>query len=910
MAKARRSRGSLFIVWSAGLLALLVGGAWCVRSREARLARTAMTQRSTAAPRGRGVVAGMGVTAPAALTITVTDDRGPLGSAMVRLAPRAGEIVVVITAADGVAHAERLEPGSWQVSASAEGHIPATLPVRELAAGGVEQLALRLASGGRTLHGKVSDTSGGPVAGARIEAAELTAAGTPDDAVSTTFTSDDGTYHMTVAEGSFVVAATSADYASQIRRIEVGPAGAVANFALVPGGVIEGVVLDERTHEPVGGASVRARRNPGVMFSAERRVLAGPDGRFRITGLKPGDWQLDAFAPPRFSRDPTHVGLAVAEQVSGVELQIGASPVIRGRVVDETGAAAPGVQLHAVGYGTGSTATADPGGEFVMQGLPPGGYTISAESSAYLRIRGTSVWLADQDVDGVVVCVQRGLAVKGHVEPRQPCHVQPEFGRASGRSSHAVADVSTGPDGEFVVGPFDGGSTRLVARCASGDEGSVQVEVVPGLPDAVIRVKPGGALGGRVVDRDGTPVPGVSVVANPAAVMTALDSGLVGVPLHMAGGMITTGERALTDAGGAFQINGLPAGVYGFQVLDRGKPLRPLGPSPEATLAAGEHREGIALAVEPAGGVISGTVTDPDGAPLADAWVSVYPQLSALDVMNIGTIDAPVMNLGPGGNDPAPPPALTDAQGHFELTGLFQVKYTVIAEGRRGQLRARQADIVPGTTLQLQTHGVSTLVGTVTGPAGPVAVFSAALRGPTVADHSVTQGKFAFDHINPGSYTVYVESLVGGGVGQATVAPGATATLDITLAVNGTVTGTLVDPTGKPARGMEVVVVRADEQGGEMIRPPVTTEVDGRFRIEHAPGPCHVVVFRRPARPFVKRGFVVESGKTVELGAIVLDAPTAPPTPPASPRTPAGNAMPSSTPRRAPAESSRATARR
>ncbi|HET9680895.1 MAG TPA: ABC transporter ATP-binding protein, partial [Candidatus Limnocylindrales bacterium] len=50
------------------------------------------------------------------------------------------------------------------------------------------------------------------------------------------------------------------------RYVDVGAAGATADFALVPGGVIEGIVRDERTHEPLPGATVAARRDAGTML--------------------------------------------------------------------------------------------------------------------------------------------------------------------------------------------------------------------------------------------------------------------------------------------------------------------------------------------------------------------------------------------------------------------------------------------------------------------------------------------------------------------------------------------------------------------------------------------------------------------------------------------------------------------
>jgi hypothetical protein len=858
------------------LLAILISGGWWLRPRTTASDTAATAQRlGTPLPGLAAASSNAGAAATASLTITVSDDHGPLRDAIVRLMPESGDARVLSTGADGVARAARLDPGRWHVSASAAGHVASALPARELTAGSDAQLTMQLAPGGRTLRGTVSDTTGGPVSGALIEAAKLTSAAVPDDAVATAFSARDGTYRMTVAEGSLLVAVSSPDYASQIRRIELGVAGAIANFSLVPGGVIDGVVQDERSREPVAGATVRARNKPGQLSSAERHAVADADGRFRITGLKPGDWQIDAAAPPRYTRDPVHVGLAVAAQVSDVEVQIGPTPVIRGRVVDDTGAPAPAVVVHAVGFGTSTTVTADAAGGFTLQGLRPGGYTLSGESVSFLRAQVTTLWLADKDLEGVVVQVKRGLVLKGHVEPRQPCQVFHEFVLGAGQSESPAPDVSTGPDGEFALRPFDRGSATLVARCPSGDQGERQAQVAPGMSDLVVAVTPGGSLDGRVVDGGGQPVPGVSVVVNAPEAIAALRSGPAGIRFRLTGGLVTSGEQSLTDAAGAFQIHGLPPGTYGLSVVDRGKP-RPLRTrSPVITLAASERRTGIELIVESTSGFIAGTVTSPDGAPLADAWVSATPELTTLELMNLDTshTTSPAMNLGPGGSDPTPPPVLTDARGHYELAGLFHMRYTVTAEAQRGQLRARRVDVIPDVTLDLQTHGVSSITGTVTGPGGPVAVFSVALRGPTRADRSIAQGQFAFDHVEPGDYTVYVESLIGGGTGQITVAPGATATLDIALSVNGTVTGVVVDATGQPAGGMQVVVTRNDDQGSERIRPPVTTGPDGRFRIAHAPGVGRLVVLRPAQRPFVQRGFAIESGQVVDLGLIVIDSP-------------------------------------
>jgi protocatechuate 3,4-dioxygenase beta subunit len=596
-------------------LAVVLGATRWVRSCKTGSPHGSRVQRDApASGRAAAPVASTSPASTASLTVVVTDEHGPLRDARVRLTPREGEIVVVKTGADGVARADRLAPGSWRISASADGHVPAASPARLLAPGAADRMELRLVSGGRTLRGTVSDTASGPVAGARIDAARIGPEAVPDDAVSTTVTGDDGGYRMTVAEGSLWIAVTSDDYAPQSRRVDVGPAGAVADFALMPGGVIEGVVEDEQTREPVAGASVRARRTArewlGTWTAAERRAVAGSDGRFRLTGLRPGDWQLDAAAPPRGSRESTHVGLAVGEQVGRVELTIGTTPALRGHVVDEADAPAPGVTVHAVGRSI-RQATADAAGSFVFDGLRSGSYILSAESSAYLHALPTSVWLTDRDIDGVVVHVRRGLVVKGHVEPRQACRVQHEFEVAIGRQSFPVPDVATGPDGEFALAPFDGGAATLIARCPGGDEGELHVQVAAGMPDTVLAVTPGASLAGRVVGGDGAPVQGVQVVANAPDAMTALEAGRAGARLRISHGQITSGDQAVTDLGGRFEIRGLAPGRYGFQVLDRGKPLQARGAWPVIELAAGGHRTDLELAVELARGVIGGTVTGP-----------------------------------------------------------------------------------------------------------------------------------------------------------------------------------------------------------------------------------------------------------------------------------------------------------
>src|SRR6185503_4813519 len=170
------------------------------------------------------------------------------------------------------------------------------------------------------------------------------------------------------------------------KYIEVGAAGATLDFALVPGGVIEGVVLDDRSKQPVPNARVVARLDsPSIMMAegAARFATAAGDGRFRISGLRPGAYELQARAEGRRTKTPTQVGIGVAEQVTDVTLLVGKAPTIRGTVVDDANAPIGGATVNAMGDFS-EDAKADAKGAFVLDGLPPGSHMLFASAETHV----------------------------------------------------------------------------------------------------------------------------------------------------------------------------------------------------------------------------------------------------------------------------------------------------------------------------------------------------------------------------------------------------------------------------------------------------------------------------------------------------------------------------------------------
>lgn len=809
--------------------------------------------------------------ATATIVVRVTSVKGPIADATVRLAPEDGDVITLRTDATGMVRAEKLALGAWEIAASASGFEPSGAAPSELVADQVTTIALSLEPGGGLLSGTVTDATGGPVAGARVDAAKLDGAriGQPSTAIATTVTGSDGKYQMTVAVGQLLVGVSSPDYAPQSRHVDVIATGTIADFSLVPGGVIEGVVRDQKTKAPVAGARVDARRDGGaggpLAGGGRYRAQSGADGRFRLAGLRPGAYGLVAREGQRVTAEPVLVGIGVAEQVTDVELLLASGLVLSGTVVDPDDKPVPAVSVSLNGDGPGMAETSDEKGAFEFVGMPPGRYFLMPVADGWSPAGLAPLELTTKDLVGVKVRVRPATKLVGHVEPRQPCTISHEpVGDSFGADMASfVVPKQTEPNGDFSLAA-DPVKATLTARCPSGAYGTQLFDPASAAP-VVIMVTKGASIAGRVVDGKGQPVANATVMAAPAG-----DERRVMV----VNGMVTSGVQALSNAQGEYRIVGLAPGPYAMSALDRGRPLRSRGAPVKVSLAEAEAKTGVEIAVDRPDGVIRGVVTGPDGKPLADAWVSVNQDVGAMleqlregdgsgshSTMTIATSDGETSDYAP---------VLTDASGAFTIGGLPHARYEVIAEAQAGALRGRAANVVPDATITIQALGLTSLAGTVHGAAGPTSVFRVELVGPTSEARTFTDGAFRFARVDPGAYTLRVSSAEGNAEVKVTVVANQAAKVDVALVANAVVTGTLVDTAGKPMGGVGVVLIEDQGEGRTSISldgPPPKTADDGSFRIEGPARPSALVLMTPPS-PTVKRPLALEAGKTLDLGTI------------------------------------------
>ena len=169
-------------------------------------------------------------------------------------------------------------------------------------------------------------TSGGtPVAGA-----EVTVGGEAQPPVTVT-TGEDGQYDVGAVDGSYTVEVAATGYTGQSREVTVVDHGTVtADFDLapLPRGELTGLVSDE--DGPVAGATVTGTG------AEEWSATTGADGRFRVTGVLDGPYDVQVTAPRHLPAAVTldYVGPSMTLDVPMERIDVGVVGDADGALVD------------------------------------------------------------------------------------------------------------------------------------------------------------------------------------------------------------------------------------------------------------------------------------------------------------------------------------------------------------------------------------------------------------------------------------------------------------------------------------------------------------------------------------------------------------------------------------------------
>ena len=302
--------------------------------------------------------------------------RTPLSNAHVRLTPDAGRGIYrsVVTDAEGRFALASLPEGRYVLSASRQGYLPTNLGQRrqggpgtpiELAAGETrDKIGIPMSRGG-VITGRVVDDYGDPVTGVNVQLLPRQPGAPPAR------TDDRGVYRLfALTPGEYVVQAelsfmahvgaftkagpvstfypsTTDPHAAQRVRVAVGREVSGVNITLVTAALadVSGRAMNARG-APMANATVNLIQRVGVMTSSMSSGTVKADGSFRIRGVPPGVYVIEANYPPNSNpsevqekaRSTVHVD---GENIQDVLLVGQRGSVLRGRVVTDTGEPLP-----------------------------------------------------------------------------------------------------------------------------------------------------------------------------------------------------------------------------------------------------------------------------------------------------------------------------------------------------------------------------------------------------------------------------------------------------------------------------------------------------------------------------------------------------------------------------------------
>ena len=424
-----------------------------------------------------------------------------------------------------------------------------------------------------------------------------------------------GTYQVMPATPAFVVSDSNK---SSIQSLVIGEGDNITgiDFDLVKGGVITGKVTDAEGR-PIAeehvflvaadyprGGNARVPNNFQTDDRGIYRMFGVPPGRYKVSIGEESIGPLSSSRsrrsfPITFYPDAAEAAKAAVVEVgegteaSNIDITIPEAPrtfSVNGRAIDrETGKPVTGVAISLTktmiidahsssGYGGVTDVRTNSEGEFTLEKLPAGKYSVSVQPppDSSLRTESVAFDIVDQDVSGLVIKTTTGASISGVVVLERtrdgnnagpaPAWLQVYWqSEAQGHSYSSNSSTQIKADGTFYVGGLTTGTVGFSVGAWSqfGDA----------KPIPVLRVERDGvAQPNGIQIQNGEHLTGIRVVAAYASGsirgVVKLDNGTLPSNGHLVVSISKVGENAPngggneTDARGRFVIEGLATGTY------------------------------------------------------------------------------------------------------------------------------------------------------------------------------------------------------------------------------------------------------------------------------------------------------------------------------------------------------------
>ncbi|MBN2239873.1 MAG: carboxypeptidase regulatory-like domain-containing protein [Dehalococcoidales bacterium] len=548
-----------------------------------------------------------------------------------------------LTGADGSYSIDGLTSGDYTVGVQAEGYLQQQYdsPVSVTAPDDTPDINFSLDALG-SISGHVYQSDGvTPIEGAQVLAWN-------DYHGNSGLTSSDGSYTITLLpSGDYEVQVTANGYLTE-NHYEAVTVSAPDNtpdidFVLSTGGSISGYVYEDDGSTPVAGAMVEAG---DAATQSSGQDITGADGRYSITGLPSGDYEVQVTA----NGYPVHVydspvSVTPPDDTSGINFYLRVNGSISGRVLTADGVTPmDGAWVSAWDENTGFSGGDETNdGYYTITGLPTGDYEVTAAAAGYRTevFNGPVSVTAPYDTPRINFNLYLVGSISGHVydadgvTPLEGAVVcardeNTGFSGSDMTDNNGLYAITGLPSGRYEVkAESDGYLTKLysslVSVTAPDDTSGINFSL-----DVV------GSVSGHVYEADGiTPV-------EDAAVCVWND-------YH--------GSSNHTGPDGSYNVTGLPTGNYHVRVTASGYRTEDYPES--VNITAPNDTPGIDFTLEFTGS-ISGYVYQADGiTPVAGAMVEAWNAATNSYGMDI-----------------------TDTDGSYTVTGLptgnYQVRVTAI----------------------------------------------------------------------------------------------------------------------------------------------------------------------------------------------------------------------------------------
>ncbi len=633
--------------------------------------------------------------------------------------------------------------------------------------------------------------------------------------------------------------------------------------------------------QPLNGVCVRAYGPSGPSFTSTR-----PDGRFLLTGLKPGAYQVSYFG----------CGTATAQYLSqwygGGARRAGARSVtISARTLRPL---AP-VTMRTAASESPTADDIDPASQATV--------SQSLHAAFGLPTYGT----AARPVTTTAVAAVHGGRISGIVTSTSGRGLSGICVAAESENGFAGTLTHTGKGGHYLTTRLPSGGYIVLFFLGCGNKGNWELEVynhasilkptIVGISRGKItsgidgRLKLGGEITGTTTNKSGVRLSSICVEPVGSGAFNSFDA------LYVS----TVSEH------GAYQMHGLPPGSYKLLMAPCGPAASPYAAVwwpgvPTARTAKSIHVKagqtvGHVNEIMPIGGVISGTVTSQSNAPLQGICVFV------------ASVGAPVAGVTPAGGVPT-----TNAAGQYKIIGLdpgtYQVEF-LLGCGNNGNyvsadyphnIKLTYGQVAAGIDVQLPTG--ATLSGTVTSAATgePVKGVCVDLTGGATTNYfsapqtTDADGAYTFDQMPTGTY--YAQFVAGCGnsgsyapqgydnsnvffpqVINVTTAGETVTNINAALQPGATVTGTVRGQGGRKLTGICVLAV-SDVTGVGFVASSndgaysMANILPGQYEVAFAPG-CNnnanlvPVVYGAPLNP---SSISLSAGTTSGIDAVLPTA--------------------------------------